>query len=273
MKTKNLLKPLIIVLFFIVINSQTKAQIVYTDIDPDTTIYKPNVQYLDSNATYAFDLNIDGPTDFSFRARHYSYQIQEGTILSIHSIENKITGGCTEFGERNDIYFNDTINQNLIWNNSATILIDVFALPMYCAMPVGDIYFGLKLVIGTDAFYGWVRCTATDTSITIKDYAYNTIPDMYILAGQTIIGIDTLSPIHKLNIYENNNYLWVTFNNFPNPIGHIKIYNNIGQLINNTTITGYVNSISLSGITAGIYIVNVETQIGSINRQIYLQSN
>ncbi len=51
-----------------------------------------------------------------------------------------------------------------------------------------DRYLGLKLIIGNQNFFGWASLSVnlvTGTSFTIKDYAYNSIPNQSILAGQT----------------------------------------------------------------------------------------
>ena len=52
-----------------------------------------------------------------------------------------------------------------------------------------DGYVGLQLIHAGQTYYGWVRMdvnvTAGSASMTIKDYAYNSIPNQPILAGQT----------------------------------------------------------------------------------------
>ncbi len=257
---------------------QAKTQIVYTDIDPDTTIYEPNVQSQDSIVSYYFDLNLDSINDFSFWARHYHYQMQDGVWLSMQRRTVtcntcKVSGGCTIFDDRNDIYLNDTVNQNLIWDNDMSVLIDIFALSMYCALPTGDIYCGLKLIVNTDTYYGWVRCTATSNSITIKDYAYNSTPNEYILAGQTTLGTEPPSLSDNISIYENNGFLTVDFNEKIGPKGHINIYNYLGALVKTEQINGLNNSVSLRDLTSGIYIVHIVTEDGIINKKIYYQSN
>jgi len=58
---------------------------------------------------------------------------------------------------------------------------------------VKDRYLGLKFVIGNEVHYGWARLTVTlghqrqydDVSGTLTGYAYETVPDKPIIAGQT----------------------------------------------------------------------------------------
>jgi hypothetical protein len=55
-----------------------------------------------------------------------------------------------------------------------------------------DRYLALKLVVGTNTYFGWVRLDvfATSTSFTVKDYAYNSTPNACIQAGQTTLGLE-----------------------------------------------------------------------------------
>ncbi|MBL0104700.1 MAG: T9SS type A sorting domain-containing protein [Bacteroidetes bacterium] len=97
-----------------------------------------------------------------------------------------------------------------------------------------DKYLALKLIVGTDTYYGWARMDLlpSSTSFTIKDYAYESTPNVCIQAGQTGLGVN-----------ENLNKNMVAV--FPNPFtssttiqvtGNLKnaalaIYNVSGQTI------------------------------------------
>ena len=268
-------KILFIVLLALGLNlEQAMTQIVYTDIDPDTTIYVPNVPYnVDASKSYIFDLNNDTIGDFRFIARNYSYSGSYGIILSLMKCNsNLVSGGCADGGIREDIYLYDTISNKLYWNTDKHIRFAVNSL-FYCDLPVGDIYFGLMLLNGIDTLYGWVRCSATNNSITIKDYAYSTISDMPILAGQITSGTESLSPSDIISIHENNGFLTVDFSGKIDPNGHINIYNYLGVLVKTERINGLSNLVSLRGLTSGIYIVHVETEDRTVNKKIYIQSN
>jgi len=58
-----------------------------------------------------------------------------------------------------------------------------------------DRYLGLKLIVGANTYYGWARMQVvfgTQPTCIIKDYAYNTIPNQPILAGETSCAIPTV---------------------------------------------------------------------------------
>lgn len=276
MKTKTTLKFFIAALLLSFFVTKTNAQIVYVDIDPDTTIYLPNVPFnVDSANHYEFDINNDLINDFQFTARNFYFGVQQyGNGLTLASLSNQfVSGGCATGGFREDIILNDTINKNLNWSTNKYLKYTSNANPFFCDIPVGDTYFGLMTFENTDTLYSWIRCSATYNSITVKDYSYNTIPNMPILAGQTILGFDTLTQSNQISIYVSNALLTINLNGILNPQGYIRIYNNQGVLVKTNVINGINNEISLSGILSGIYIVQVQTQTETINKQILLQSN
>jgi len=280
MKTKTTLKILTTALLISLIAAKTNAQIVYVDIDPDTTIYVPDVPWtIDSSHHYLFDLDNDGIKDFGITARnYYFYSIgpQWGTSLSIYRYNNsnaKIAGGCVSGGYREDINLGDSINFFLNWGNGKYIYFNVQNVGFTCDLPIGVAYFGLMLFENTDTLYGWVRCTATTNSITIKDYAYNTIPNMPILAGQTELGIGNFAQSPNINIYENSGYLYVNIAHPSQAQGNIRIYSQQGALVKAVSINEQQNSIPLASLAQGIYIVQVTTQTDIVNKQIFLQRN
>ena len=263
---------------FLAATMHAKSQIIYTDIDPDTTIFVPNVPYnVDSSNYLTLDINSDLVDDFRFTARNFYDNwgsSQFGIGLSFWKLSNgSVSGGCSVGGYREDIFLHDTIDKRLNWHTFNYILFTVSNVGFNCELPVGDAYFGLLFIDDLDTLYGWVRCSATNNSITIKDYAYNTIPQMPILAGQTYMGIDSLTLYNTINIFESNNTLNVNLSGITQPQGYIRIFNNSGVLTKSSLLNGTSNTISLTGITTGIYVVRVETQLGIINKQIYLQSN
>ena len=48
-----------------------------------------------------------------------------------------------------------------------------------------DTYLGAKFKIGANVHYGWVRVLWVGSVLTVKDFAYETTPDMAINAGAT----------------------------------------------------------------------------------------
>ncbi len=278
MKIKiSLLKKLITCLIVIIIFTiffQVKAEIHYTDVIPDSTVNAPIIS--DSILYYLLDLNNDGIDDFKINIRYW-YTFQSPTCCDNYAIwiesensDNMIAadestlGVCTQ-----PLYSNDIIDNSLYWDNSSTINVWVEGLSG-CSWPSGDTFLGLELIVNNDTLYGWYRIEATLTSFTIKDYAYNDVPDEQILAGQTSTNIDTNSLNDNISIYSNNGNLFIDITDIANPSGTVTISNNIGQEINNSVINGTHNIIELNNIPTGIYIVHIEIQQGTLTKKFFI---
>jgi len=184
-------------------NRATSAKIIYNDIIPDTIVASINTPPI-----YNLDLNKDGVYDFRFK------------YTLIFPVECRPSGGYgskiyievepanNSFNEiLNVIYsapnFPDTVPAALDtlivigsvsekWLSSPS---QVLRYANSCCCDRGDYFFdnndkylGLKLVKGSQVFYGWVRLNGNlgwnGTPILLKDYAYNSSPNESILAGQ-----------------------------------------------------------------------------------------
>ena len=124
-----------------------------------------------------------------------------------------------------------------------------------------DKYLALKLIVGTNTYYGWARfdVVATSSSLTIKDYAYESSPNVCIQSGQSILG---------LNEYSINN----RFSIFPNPLissttletsydlknASLTLYNTYGQALKQVNnISGQTISLSRDNLSSGLYLIRL----------------
>jgi Secretion system C-terminal sorting domain len=124
-----------------------------------------------------------------------------------------------------------------------------------------DKYLALKLIVGTNTYYGWVRLDilASSSSFTIKDYAYESTPNTCIQSGQTVLG---------MNEYSSN----TIFSIFPNPFissttiqttDHLKnasltICNAYGQPVKQVkNISGQNVSLSRDNLPRGLYFIKL----------------
>lgn len=260
-----------------------EAQITYTDINPDTIITLQGSQF------YALDLNNDSQPDFliqeiiSILDGHYPFVISPypgspysavlgDTIIrttaigptvypypdTLNTNDNILPGGNwlvdgLNYGYTNSYFVYDTIRSN--WVGAK------------------DNFVGVRFKLSGQFYYGWVRISlnANADTLTIKDYAYNTIQDAGINAGQGLLT--------SMNAYEVFNpyihvYDRVLFVNLPESIlsgGIIRLFNTNGQLLESISITDMVSRISLKAFTTGIYFVQIEQNSELITRKIYIQ--
>jgi hypothetical protein len=122
-----------------------------------------------------------------------------------------------------------------------------------------DKYLPLRLLVGTNTYYGWVRLDlqATSTSFTVKDYAYQSSPDVCIQSGQTLSGLN-----------ENSNHS--IFSIFPNPFislttivtnanlknASLTLHNSYGQTLKQVkNISGQTISLSRDNLPSGMYFI------------------
>ncbi len=182
----------------------THAQIVYTNI-PDTII--------SGIKTFYIDLNNDGVNDFKF--------ITEKPLSSC-----KACGGLTympsfsvSMTPLNSNKVLDTANYPKILMNNALIKASssawktgtrlMFTWRYVCSTSCynadqgiwnnqSDKYIGVKLLKNGIKYFGWIRVSVAFTSITIKDFAFDSTPNHSIHAGATS-GARTIKP--AVNIF------------------------------------------------------------------------
>jgi hypothetical protein len=210
-QTKKLFVSFLLAIFFITIlifntgcqketTTTGSSKIVYTDVKPDTTV---------SNGAYHLDLNNDGIEDFNIFAGsingHCPPDVYPVALPNVSFVE-VICYDANSFGDSTlapgtahlpvPLGSGTEINQNLMmWTN----IVGIFRLHNTCGTSYGlwrlntDQYLPLRLVVGSSVYFGWVRISIQLTfsgaipafHFTIKDYAYNSIANQPILAGQT----------------------------------------------------------------------------------------
>jgi hypothetical protein len=187
------------IFMMMVLLTPLNAQIVYTDVIPDTSLFSNGgIYHLDLNNDGIIDFNIKhtsssiGPTTYctGSRTNNYIYVTPSGI--------NEVTGDSINFFT-NDLAFNTIINDStLTWKNDSNQLIEssfwncTLSLPHFWNQNnLGNWYnavngyLGLKLYAGGNIYYGWVRMNTHVSSFTIQDYAYNNIPNNLIAAGDS----------------------------------------------------------------------------------------
>ena len=173
--------------------------IIYTDIEPDFVS-----DHL--NTSYDFDLNNDDIIDFTLESIYSnSYNWDDLTIpsyydLYISSNLNDASGVISvtpwyanpiPLNSGKEI-FNLAYNTNgETYENWGTFIIGKCEKEGSCTdnwydwNNKNDKYLGLRFSKNGNMYYGWVRLDVTSaTKWVVKDYAYNSTPNMPILAGQ-----------------------------------------------------------------------------------------
>lgn len=251
------------------ISSQADAQIIYTDINPDSTT---NI----GGNFYNLDLDNGGVFDFTFNLNIGSgtYTFQQVAVTPAGS--NGIAGDTV------GVYvypfaFNsgDTIKSSLQFNFGGNQSMASYFGPGYSYgnfIGLADKYIGLQFYIGTQLHYGWARLdvNATASQFTIKDYAYNATPDTYILAGETGVGINENNLSGNSSVFSTGKNVIIKFLNSLPVNAEVKITNVLGQEVYKSSLNDKETSIDLSKEKTGIYFVTITGDGIVYTKKIYI---
>ncbi|MBX7241546.1 MAG: T9SS type A sorting domain-containing protein [Bacteroidia bacterium] len=250
MKTKIVFLQKLPFLFCLMIlfacNSKIYSQIIYTDI-PDAT----------PNATFTLDLNNDLVDDFSI------YFGATDKVMCSPSNDNAYAGNFVggmylpwAIAQSNSIC--DTLSTWFDGSNPGTLAIGLGT--GYWAGQT-DKYLALKLIVGTNTYYGWVRLdmSGASTSFTVKDYAYESSPNTCIQAGQTALSIDENTSRSGFSVYPNPVIPFATIQTKDNlKNATLTICNSNGQTVKQIhNLSGQTFSVSRDNLPGGVYFIRI----------------
>lgn len=236
------------------------AQIVYTDIVPDTTITRGHA--------YEFDMNLDGLADFTIAVTSDSL-FPLADIKPLHDscfVDYFMVDGCA-IAEALEL--NDSINEAGFLNNFPSPPPDYllgYQGASYCMYPghfIGktDKYAGLKLTRNGHNQYAWLRMdVASDASqVTLKDFAFS---GTEMLAGQTISKVDPSRAVKsRLIVSENSIEVNIRSVAADMEISAAKLINAVSQQSRLTIDHGQVRMVK-SGYPNGLFLLKIQTTMG-----------
>ena len=274
---KQLLKKLSAFIFTAMLfSASANAQIVYTDVTPDQVISATTIP---STEDYNIDLNNDGINDYKISCSRSGgiCPLAPSSRLYINFISDSALNSNAVVTGTSITYplamnFNDSISSGLSFSSFGYLRRNTSGGP--CTGTFGvwsysiDRYLGLKLIVGANTYYGWARMQIDVVtgipSCTIKDYAYNSIPNQPILAGDTgtvPTGIFENSFSSSINLFPNpaNNHLTIALGS-NNKNVEVAIADITGKIIYTTT-ANETNKIEVNTgeFAEGIYIVKIQS--------------
>ena len=254
-------------------SASANAQIVYTDVNPDTTINT-------NGGVYALDLNNDGITDFNITFN--TTTIPQGTnrYIRITPLGANKVGNDLSYPYPSALSINtliDSSSSSWLGNANQSLISRIWFIPW----PRGgsplwqnrgnwngasDKYIPLQLDVSSQKYYGWARLDVATiaASFTVKDYAYNSIPNQSILAGDTgtvPTGIFENSFAASINLFPNpaNNHLSITLGS-DNKNVEVAIADITGKIVYTTSVyeTNMIG-VNTSEFAEGIYLVQIQS--------------
>lgn len=266
-----------VIICFLLINSIANAQIVYVDI-PDKNINYTTAS--DGKVKDSIDINADGIYDIEFvLTKSINYQSNQGggysywlnsAIIGIGKTKIKkidasnVTMVCAVV-----LSLNDSVSSEGVWNSSGSIRFSSSSASEYCYLSFSDKFFAIKLDINGNTHFGWIHIDRIDFSgqIVVKGYAYNSIPNESILAGE---GADISVFVKKnqevsleIQMYPNPVKNWLYFNQYIN----YNVFDLQGKLI----LKGQGKSIDVSSLQNNLYLITMTQQNGDTYRRKFLK--
>lgn len=255
----------------VLMGSQADAQIIYTDINPDSTTIIPG-------NFYNLDLDNDGTFDFSFNLNFGSTSSYTSQQVGVTPAGSNAIAGDTVGAYIYPFAFNsgDTVKSTLQFNVGSNQSMGSYFGAGYSYgnwLGVTDKYIGLQFYIGTQIHYGWARLDVDSTAsqFTIKDYAYNGTPNAFIFAGETGVGITENALSSVTSIFSSNKNVIIRFLNELPINTEVKIINALGQTIYNASVNEKEISIDLSKEKIGIYFVSISKEKIVFTKKVYIR--
>lgn len=258
--------------FAVVGAAGANAQVVYTNVDPD---YNGNAPTGDFDGV-AIDLNNDATIDFvvgSVDTLLSGGRLRTTYVLPYGTVGNAIAGESPSgYDYALALDMGAMIDNTLNWISATNTM----AYNVDSANPynenwngVTDKYLGLQFKIGASTHYGWARLDvqAIGDIFTLKDYAFNGIPDLGIVAGATagILTEQMDEMVHFVN-QPNNSVKVVINSNLTN--GVITVVSASGAVVSTGNVDGETFTIDMNGMASGIYMINASFAEGSITKKM-----
>ena len=259
--------------------SQMNAQVVHTELNPDTVF---------TNGSYDIDFNNDTIIDLTIKhnsttttyytfGRTYTYTYKKITLEMPSS--NQFSGSCTASKSYCYPFMRDSglqIGPSGTWepaNNQAALM---WYWPKYSYTISGDWekntsgkFLGIRFNAADGIHYGWVRLSignkTNNLQLTIHDYAYESVINTSILTGDTggVTLVDRDKEAKGFNIYSYDNRIFINSKN-SKPFD-VDIINPLGQFIKTLKLSGDDSNVEITIMDgSGIYIVKIRDDQDSI---------
>ncbi|HYV94516.1 MAG TPA: T9SS type A sorting domain-containing protein [Chitinophagales bacterium] len=254
------------------------AQAIYTDVNPDKVLIGTNLLPGD---TMRLDLNNDGITDFIFFAWKGSTYQGAGLMVPYYPLSNSnaIIGNLGTlfshpFLKEDALAMGDNIGPGQPFYKYADITYSsTFLHPIMGYVSTGntagvgawvgvqDHFLGLKFTDGANFHYGWARCSlsADADTLTLKDYAYNSIVNASLFAGQgDPLGSSSVHQQSSFNIFGYEGVVNIFVSDGKLDEATITVINMLGETVINQPLTDRNTRIDLNQFAKGIYLVTVQ---------------
>lgn len=174
------------------------------------------------NGEIVIDLNNDGITDLIL-ANELTFQ---GPVITISGSTDCFYGVYNDYVDT--LPLGDTVTGNSLTFSNATA---VFANYLN-----ENLFFGFKLRVNADTYYGWMRYTSGENEVHLKDYCINTISEEYIIVGDFIPQAVENIEIKDINAYFDGRAMMVSCSH---PFHEENIIEHRGFVLKNSILSSF----------------------------------
>tara|TARA_R110002124_G_scaffold87407_1_gene225107 strand:- start:142008 stop:142841 length:834 start_codon:yes stop_codon:yes gene_type:complete len=237
--------------------ADASGQIIYTDVDPDEVL---------TGTRFLLDLNGDSTVDYEISNDGVFSGVTPGTTARVYTSNSSSILGMNAGGNYNypfalnegdpissggTTWITNSNYQTLNWMGCA------YTNSQWCDGQV-DKYLGLRITVGSDMHYGWVRLDipADASSITVKDYAFNSVAGEPIDAGDqgVIVGLEDQIFEGFTQFVDANKNLQLSA---ATTMERIVLHNILGQQVITKDLNSQNETVSLAALKSNIYIATV----------------
>lgn len=281
----------------LVISGMANAQTLqYTDVNPDVILDK-------NSGPFDMDFNNDATPDLTFEVAFgngsgsstymgipftYVYNGSQATVTpgALGGVQGQIVGSSSTFGVT-ALNSGDAIAAaNNFGSQQATLgikgSVSVPAFNINYAFSQGEFlgvsqkFLGMKFSAGTNIHYGWVRLSLdtldpSGLKLTIHDFAYNSVADQPINAGDPSASIIAQSALEdKVSFMITPDF--VKLNVTPDLIGgKLNLINIDGKTSYSMPINDIGTELKLDNYSTGIYMIEAVFNSGTLSKKIYIK--
>ena len=277
--------------------STVNAQIVYTDVNPDTLLNN-------HRETYALDLDNNGVVEFNLQSLDTaivdsSYNMQTNIQIVGAAIISDVYGASFVENASYPLALaqGDTIDGNDQFDSypvsSSSFGAPILGILSYSTIdtltgntiaqgtqnignfiPNQEAFVGIRFDISGNVHYGWLRVEMSSDAdtIIIKDYAYESSANTAIIAGNTGGGMLSIAQTdNNITINKIQNLLYIKLDDYKNN-SLLNIYDISGREVLESKLSSNNEQISLNDFEVGVYLVRVVSGDDVFSKKIYLSN-
>lgn len=253
------------------------SQIIYTDVNPDQVVDQ-------ASGPFMLDLDGDATNDAGFQVQFasgtYASVINYSGFYALASAANGMVNATGTNSYAAMLSSGSAISAGNMGTGSTGML---GAVVNYTGAASGQIaagnflgnsdgFLGIAFDISGATHYGWVRLDvdAGATTITIKDHAYNTVADAPLNAGEDGLGLNDVPLDSKVNFKPMLDKALI--NVTPDLFGStISLVDMSGRELSSTKINDVNTTVEYNGANAGIYMIVVKAEAGTVSKKVYVR--